>query len=802
MADPDRDAFRQPRQPSPERQAFERRIAQRRTKPGWTSLRGARSGSPGPDRQQRPWTEAGRQRRLSGAVQAAVAAAWAVRVLLTGILARGLHTVRQGLSRAGVWLLGGARRAPWRRVVQVGALSAASGLAMASVLATSGYAEYPPSWGLERLHERAGHGVFDAGGMQLGATWDPVALPAGGLIDYNSFGHVPAHDPLPPLYLKVLLTLEHKAHFDGWRNWCGTDVLALTKRVATGTGGGSTFAHQLAKQLLEPDVRRSDFGPVAALQKVREWGVGCSLHRALGGPDGVLRAFSDTAPVAQVRGTTRGPVSGAQVLFGVPLQRATPAQLAVLAALVQRPMSVVPESAFARGCEALRTASASDAGPLSQPEKRAKAQCHVLARARFGLRQNLSAGAEIDTALAQIATWERTGLQPQDSFAAVPARRLVNVSDRGRQLLGGPVLQHVARLADDASVPAGHPLTLSLVAPDQLGMRTRLNEVLRQLDASPRAAEMLCVTLLPESAPRHCQGAPAGSAQAELVLLRARIGDGGVVTLHHSSLQAYYRPRQMGSLAKLVVLLAAVRQGLGPDTLVCPRAARANGRVLRRETRPRAGVVDCRPAQHMLLAAATATSDNLAFYELARRLGEPALRQALEALGLKAQPGGGSLAYALSFGTLPATPAEMLAMGQALFGVAYDVPARAAAPQLLQLDSPAPATAWQAVAALLPAAAQRTALGRLLQAPVSGPGGTLTGLASAGAAAGKSGTASSAITGPGLPRPYQQARLSLTYQPADRSVALAIVAGSEPQPLGQWNLPADLIQPIRAALLR
>lgn len=802
MADSDHDAFSQQRQPSPERQAFERRLAQRRRKPDWTGLRLERKGWTFADGRQRPWQQAWRADGHFGAVRRMGALAGALRALSSGVVARGLHQAWQGLSVAGNRLVGAVRRAPWRRLAQASALTAASGLAMASVLATSGYADNPPAWGLQRLDQRTGHGVFDGDGTLLGATWDRVVLPAGGEVDHTSFGHVPAHAPLPPLYVRLLLTLEHQSHFDPWRNWCGTDVLALAKRVATGTGGGSTFAHQLAKQLLEPDVRRSNFGPEAMVQKMREWGVGCSLHRALGGPDGVLRAFADTAPVAQVRGTTRGPVSGAQVLFGVSLERATPAQLAVLAALVQRPMSVVPESAFTRGCDALRAADGSDAGPLAQPERRAKAQCHVLARARFALRRNLPAGPDLDAALAQIAAWERTGLQPQDSFAAVPARRLVNVSERGRQLLGGTLLQHVATLADEASVPGGHPLTLSLTAPDQLAFRTGLNEVLREVDASPRAAELLCVTLLPETAPRHCQGAPAGSAVAELVLVRARIADGGVVTLHHTSLQAYERPRQMGSLAKMVVLLAAVRQGMGPDTRVCPRAAKANGRVLRRETRPHLGVQACTPAEHITLAQATATSDNLAFYELARRLGEPALQQAMAALGLAAQDGGGSLAFALAFGTQPATPAQMLAMGQALFGVAYGVPARAAAPQLLQLDPPTPATAWHAVATLLPSAGQRSALGSLLQAPVSEAGGTLVALAPAGAAAGKSGTASSAFTGPGLPRPYQQARLSLTYQPADRSVALAIVAGSEPQPLGQWNLPAQLIQPIRMALLR
>lgn len=737
-----------------------------------------------------------------GLVQMVVAAVGALWALLAGVLVRFWDLYRKSAGNAGIRILEAVRRAPWRRVVQAGALTGASGLAMASVLATSGYMEYPPAWGLQRLAERAGHGVFDAEGSLLGATFDRVTLPAGGQIDQASFGHVPVQAPLPALYVQLLLQLEHNGHFDPWRNWCGTDVLALAKRVVTRTGGGSTFAHQLAKQLMEPEVRRSDFGPLAVVQKVREWGVACALHRALGGPDGVLRAFVETAPVAQVHGTTRGPVSGSQVLFGLPLHRAPPAMLAVLAALVQRNLSITPETAFMRGCDALRAAKSSDDSPMTDLEKLAKAQCHVLARARFALRQRLPAGVELDEALSQIAAWERTGLQPIDSFSAVPARRLVNVSDRGRHLLGSNLLLHVAALADNANVPGGSPLTLSLVAPDQLAFRTRLQEVLRQLDANPRLAELLCVTLLPDTAPRHCQGAPVGSAQAELVLVRARLEDGAVVHLHHSTLQSYRRPWQMGSLAKMVVLLAAVRQGMGSDTPVCPRAAQADGRVLRRETRPHLGVRTCTPANHITLAEATATSDNLAFYELAKRLGEPALLQAMQALGMDAQPGSGSLAYALAFGTALATPAQLLAMGQALFSVAYGVPARAAAPQLLQLQPPQPAVAWAAAAAMLADPGKSDALRGLLQAPVVHPRGTLSALAASGVAAGKSGTASSRITGPGQSRPYQQARLSLTFQPADRSVALAIVAGSEPQPLGQWNLPVQLIQPIREALLR
>ncbi|MBQ0944044.1 transglycosylase domain-containing protein [Ideonella sp. 4Y16] len=418
MADPDRDPddHRRPRQPSPERLKFERRLENCRGQGfrhgRWQTWRDASLWKVGTPAKQAFGGAAACASRVQGdasllrarvtALAHALLAFW---VLTASLLAGWLASARQAARTVVGGALGALRRAPWRRGWQLGALATASGLAMASVLASSGYAEHPPVWVLQRLAERAGHGVFDAEGRLLGATFDSVALPGGGEVDHSSYGHVPAHAPLPALYVRLLLELEHKSHFEAWRNWCGTDLLSLGQRMLTGTGGGSTFAHQLAKQLLEPDVRRSDFGPEALVQKAREWGTGCALHRALGGPKGVLRAFVDTAPVAQVRGTTRGPVSGAQVLFGVPLQQATPAMLAVLASLVQRPLSVVPEVAFSRGCEALRATKGADAQALPPTEKLAKTQCHTLARARVALRAQLPAGAELDAALDQIASW-------------------------------------------------------------------------------------------------------------------------------------------------------------------------------------------------------------------------------------------------------------------------------------------------------------------------------------------------------------------------------------------------------------
>jgi membrane peptidoglycan carboxypeptidase len=305
------------------------------------------------------------------------------------------------------------------------------------------------------------------------------------------------------------------------------------------------------------------------------------------------------------------------------------------------------------------------------------------------------------------------------------------------------------------------------------------------------------------AAPRHCHNVPPGYAQAELVLVRARVADGGVTRVAYSTLGAFDRAWQLGSLGKLPIMVAAVRQGLGPDTPVCPRVARADGRRLRRETRPEYGFVHCGPAQMISLAEATATSDSLAYYDLARQLGESALGEAAQALGLPADDGNGAtLAYALAFGTATATPTQILAMGQAVFGVAEGLQAHAAAPQLLQLSTPEPALAWQRLDAMLPQAGPRAALRELVRAPVHHPRGTLFHLAGTGAQAGKTGTTSSAYAPSANARPYQQSRLSLTWQPGDQTVALAIVAGNAPQPLGQARLPAQVIQPIREALLR
>ena len=634
-----------PKGASPERERFEQRLVRRarsaqqawpkrRTDPGWGALRQGRGGVFGPG---------------GGKPGAGVADTGQLGPGLFGPGAFGTTATLRGAGRglagwisavlcvgaASLALLRGLPGWPWRRIAQGAGLTLASGLAVAAGLVVKGAMQHPPEWFAQRLAERSGHGVYSREGALLGAVFERARTAGGRPVDHASDGHVPLNAEPPPLYTQMLLALEHQGHFDPWRNWCGSDPLAIIKRLATGSGGGSTVANQLAKQLMEPEAARSRFMPRAIQQKLEEIGAACSLHRLLGGPAGVLRAFADAAPVAQVRGTSRGLASGTQVLFGVSPGQSSPAMLAVLGALVKRPLALAPPEAFAQGCDALRSVHGADARAMPRPQRRAKSQCHVLARARVALHKTLPNGPLLAAELARISAWEHTGIQPEDRFAPVPASRLVNVSTRGRALLGDGLLAHVAELADQAQAPAGSALVLSFDAAQQQAFRAALATTLGAVDASVGGREQLCVTMTAQAAPRHCVGLPPGHAQAELVLVLLRLADGGIARLHHSTRGAYDREWQLGSLAKLVVVVAAVRAGYGPDTPVCPRAAQDGGRPLRRETAPQHGFAQCGPAQMITLAEATARSDSLAYYDLARQLGQPALAQAMAMLGLR-----------------------------------------------------------------------------------------------------------------------------------------------------------------------
>lgn len=706
-------------------------------------------------------------------------------------------TGRQLVTAAAVRLRG----LPWWSLARGGGLATASGLAMAGVLATQGYLAHDPDWVRARLADRQGNGLFDRDGALIGALY-----PAGTRIDTQAFGYVAQREPLPALYRALLLHLEHQ-HHDSWRNVAGTDLFSLAQRAVTGSGGGSTLAAQLAKQLAEPEERRSDNLAMALVQKAQGLGITAAVHQALGGPQGVLDAFVSYAPVVQINGTTRGADAGSRVQFGLPLAKASAAQQALLASEVQRPLALADAAAFAPGCAALRAMAHAAAVEAGRDTVVARGQCQTLARARVALKAVLPAGPELDQALEQIATWEREGIRPVDRFAPLPTRRQVNLSALTQSVLGPDLLHHVAREADALDLPRGSPIMLSFSGDEQSAFRGEVQAALAAIDAAPTSRELLCVTLSAASGPRHCARVPAGYARADVLLGRVRVVDGGFTRLFHTSSAAWDQPRQAGSIAKLPIAVAAMAAGYTADSRVCPRAARTGGRPLRRDSRVAPyGYRNCE-GHEMPLYEAFATSDGLAFFDLARQLGPQRLLAAATALNLAtddevhAHP-----AFTLAFGTLRVKPAQMLEAGQALFALAHDLRVRAGAPNLLTVANVAGEAgrplAYDQLAALLPGTGQREELLRLLQAPVQHRRGTLHSLAGDGIDSGKTGTTSSAFSPAPGQNPYVQSKLALTYQPRDRTVALAVVAGPEPQPLGQSHLPGDLFNPLRRALVR
>jgi membrane peptidoglycan carboxypeptidase len=251
----------------------------------------------------------------------------------------------------------------------------------------------------------------------------------------------------------------------------------------------------------------------------------------------------------------------------------------------------------------------------------------------------------------------------------------------------------------------------------------------------------------------------------------------------------------------MVIALVAVQHGYTADTLVCPRQARDGDKLLRRVTQPQFGYPHCGPREWIRFADAMARSDNLAAYDVARALPPQALRRGIQAVGMTPDPDPqANLAYALAFGTQAGTPSELLALGQALFGAAYDVPAQGGGPRVLA-GKLQPAPAYQQVMALLPQTAQRSELRALLQAPVQHPEGTLHYLKTA-MEAGKTGTTSARFGPRPGSRPYVQAKFTLGYVAADQSVALAIINAPAGHALGLHNLAGQTLAPALSVLLK
>jgi hypothetical protein len=535
-------------------------------------------------------------------------------------------------------------------------------------------------------------------------------------------------------------------------------------------GGGSGLPQQLARQFAMPDWAAETRLWQKVVRKFTEIGAACSLYVAFGGPEGVLRAYADYAPVAAGGGTTRGLAAGAATWFGV-----SPAQLS-LAAAPKRPLRRLPDRPVAGGCAA------------ADPDPAWRAQCRVIHRARHAAPLVLQ-GERLHRALAELDHLARVGLRPANPFHAVPARRLINLTERLAATLSPGVWSQLVREMEAAALAPAEPLVLALDARQQTLFTRDLATAFAAIDQTSAARSALCVPLARPavaSQPR-CGNSEPDAADVFAATMDARSGE--VQRIHQSG-------ALMHATAS-VVIVAAVAAGLGPDTSVCPRAASNGTRPLRRVERPREGFADCDGGRHLMtLAQAMARSDSLAFYDLARSLGDQRLRTAAQSLGLPVDAAEPNVAYALAFGTHGATPHDLLRAGQALFALAFELEAVGMGPRLLSVATDG-VPAYRSLARLLPQASQRRALRLLLEAPVTQPGGTLGHMAGT-LSAGKTGSLQSVrLDHDG--ESFAAGRLALTFH-AD-SVSLLIVSTHPARALAKHWLPLSLLKPAHLVLV-
>lgn len=684
------------------------------------------------------------------------------------------------LRRCGRWALLGLGGT-------VAMVAAAAGVA--SFPLVEGYFLYDEAQAESRLAMRRGSPILADGGAQLMGVVYPKAA-----VDHANYGFLPMAGALPETYRAMVLHLEHRTLFDPWRTFCGIDPLAVVWRNASGAGGGSGIPQQAAKAMVEPERAKRGSGLQQVVHKLVEMGAACRLTLARG-PEAMLRLYAEMAPLAQGAGTTRGLAAGAWTVFAVPPQALSDAQQAILAAAHQLPLARVTEAHFAPGCDTLLQPG--------QPVG-ARNQCRVLRRARIGLKGALPPGDRLDRALAEIEAYERSGIVFANDFGVSDEKGgLVNLSARTKAVLGERLAARIADEARSLALAPGESLHLSLGA--QLpARRAAVASAAAEVDKAAPWRSGLCLSLGAASPETRCAGAPRGPAQAMVLLARMDVRTGGLTALYESGDLAWSARHSGGSVLKTVIYIAALRAGWRPDDELCPRRARDGGRLLRRTTAPVFGFEQCSARQHITLREAAARSDSLAFYELAKQLGDDRLSEALAVLGLQPDPRAGALPYALDFGTLGLTAGEMLAMGQQIAAVAYGQRVRALGPLLLvnaaaKGGAPSPTLPLRDYFAPVPEAAAH--LRGLFEAPVSQPEGTLAAWRGQ-LAAGKTGTTSSELAPAHDARPYVAGKFVLGFDARAGEVVLVSVNAPHPHPLGVDSLSTAVFLPLLAALGR
>lgn len=687
-----------------------------------------------------------------------------------------------------------------RQLILLGLTGSMATFAVASTLAVKGYLDNPASLWQERLQQRLVSPLYDSAGTLIGAVDTQGKLPASAAYD---FAYIPLAADVPPTFKSALLYLENRHLYEGGiHNICGIDLTSFA-RVVRLAGGGSGLAQQLAFNLKQPDWSRGT-GLSKVIRSLQQFGAACSLYRTLGSEDALVKAYSSYAPMYKGRGVLHGIEAAARVIWDVAPQALTHAQQLVLASAVMMPLAIVPEASRSVSCLSVFPARDNPqySADLAKNHLARKIECQVLNRAIYAANGVLE-GVDRDTAIAELRRYQAEGINPANPFEPVDTDKLVNLSSRTVSTMPESLLRQVKKEAVRADHQPGQPLTIGLDVVQQNEFAALMNSALEQTQRSGAGRSLLCIPLVKTSnmtVLRPC-GVTDPEVVANVLAIKSDLRTGAIKIMYSSNPLLLDQQQSMGSLAKLIVLTAAVAEGYGADSMWCPKKAFDGKRPLKRVTAPAFGFDDCAGGKHALtLAQATARSDNLAYYQLAQALGEHKLLNAARVLGLNAQ-GTENPAYAMAFGTFGASPKELLAAGQALFSVAYGVQLTGQAPTILTEQASTHRNIGARVGKFLPTSEQRGTLRMLLEAPVQTPHGTLSSQ-KRNVTAGKSGTVQSAMHDP-QGNNYGHGKFALSYSANTGDLNLWMVSSPLPSiPLALHQVQGSLFDSEQALLTK
>ena len=237
------------------------------------------------------WPNAARIAWLSGANKPGIYAPQGYAALLQ---AKG-HTI--GVSRTGLkaWIR------TILKIIAVGAAAFFTAVAIVAYQIWQGYTAHNSQWWLDRIAARR------MTALELGSGTLLTAVGYKGDVNYRDFGFLSAPPSLPKHYVDALLYLEDKHLLDeattlryaGGIDWPGVGVGAVSSR------GGSNLVTQSAKNLLLPEVNRSNIKGHWLTKKAQSYelkleeiGNAMRLRQALQGPpEAVIRLYAEVAPL-------------------------------------------------------------------------------------------------------------------------------------------------------------------------------------------------------------------------------------------------------------------------------------------------------------------------------------------------------------------------------------------------------------------------------------------------------------------------------------------------------------------------